>query len=202
MATWCACTVLHEVGAGADEPLVRRAVGYLLDTYDAAGRRWWIVPPETEDSPRAPWWTYADIGRTFGDVRAQPDGGLAGALWEYRELVSPALLAELTETVLTRLEGWADGARPGPGDLTAAELFVQARNLPDAARLRALAAMRRAAASSSRTGPRRGRSICCSRWTWRIRRTRRCRRRWIRVVDRGEPGLRGGASSSRTGPGR
>ncbi|WP_191844153.1 hypothetical protein [Catellatospora chokoriensis] len=147
VATWCACTVLHEVGAGAEEPLVRRAVGYLLDTYDAAGRRWWIVPPETEDAPRAPWWTYADIGRTFGDCVLNPTAGLAGALWEYRDLVPAALLAELTETVLTRLEGWAGGAGGlDRGDLTAAELFVQARNLPDAARLRALAAMRRAAA--------------------------------------------------------
>ncbi|WP_144128131.1 hypothetical protein [Catellatospora sichuanensis] len=147
VATWCACTVLHEIGASADEPLVRRAVAYLLDTYDSAGRRWWIVPQESEDSPRAPWWTYADIGRTFGDCVLNPTAGLAGALWEYRELVPPALLAELTETVLARLESWADGSGGlDRGDLTAAELFAQARNLPEVARLRAIAAMRSAAA--------------------------------------------------------
>ncbi|GAA1414544.1 hypothetical protein GCM10009662_61150 [Catellatospora coxensis] len=144
VATWCACTVLHEIGAGVDEPLVRLAVGYLVDTYDAAERRWWIVPPETEDSPRAPWWTYADIGRTFDGCLLNPTAGLAGALWEYRELVPPALLADLTEAVLTRLEGGVDGL--SRSDLTAAELFAGARNLPDAARLRALDAMRRAAA--------------------------------------------------------
>lgn len=147
VATWCACTVLHEIGANADEPLVRRAVGYLLDTYDAAGRRWWIVPPETEDAPRAPWWTYADIGGTFGGCVLNPTAGLAGALWEYRDLVPPALLTELTETVVTRLEGWADGPDGlDRGDLTAAELFAQARNLPEEARRRAVGAMRRAAA--------------------------------------------------------
>lgn len=147
VATWCAATVLHEIGAGADEPLVRRAVGYLLDTYDAAERRWWIVAPETEDAPRAPWWTYADIGATFNDCLLNPTAGLAGALWEYRELVPPALLAELTETVLTRLEnGAASASGLDRGELTAAELFLEARNLPEAARLRALAAMRRAAA--------------------------------------------------------
>lgn len=146
VATWCACTVLHEIGARADEPLVRRAVGYLLDTYDAAERRWWIVPAETEESPRAPWWTYADIGGTFGDCVLNPTAGLAGALWEYQELVPPSLLAELTETVLTRLESRADGAGGlTRSDLTAAELFAQARNLPEVARLRAVTAMRRAA---------------------------------------------------------
>jgi hypothetical protein len=146
VATWTACTVLHEVGASADDPLVRRAVGHLVDTYDSAERRWWIVPPEAEDAPHAPWWTYADIGRTFGDCLLNPTAGLAGALSEYPSLVPPALLAELTETVAARLEVWADG--PGDldrGDLTSAELFAQARHLPEQMRRRAVAAMRRAA---------------------------------------------------------
>ncbi|GAA2402736.1 hypothetical protein Cme02nite_56710 [Catellatospora methionotrophica] len=145
VATWCAATVLHEVGAGAGEPLVRRMVGYLLDTYDAAGHRWWIVPPQTEDAPRAPWWAYADIGATFGGCLLNPTAGLAGALWEYQELVPRAMLAALTEAVLGRLEAGAESTLDR-GDLTAAELFVQAGKLPDGARLRAVTALRRAAA--------------------------------------------------------
>lgn len=147
VATWVACTVLHEVGAGGDDPAVRAAVGYLVDTYDPAERRWWIVPPETEDAPRADWWTYADIGRTFNDCRLNPTAGLAGALWEHPELVPPTLLDELAETVTARLESGADASgRLDRGELTAALLFVEARHLPGPIRRRATAALVRAAA--------------------------------------------------------
>lgn len=145
VATWCAFTVLHEIGADTGEPLVRRAVRYLLDSYDPDERRWWIVPPEVEDSPRAGWWAYHDIAGNFGGCLLNPTAGLAGALWEHPEGVPPALLAELTETVLQRLEALADD-RMDRGDLTAAELFAQARHLPAAAQAQAVAALRRAAA--------------------------------------------------------
>ncbi len=145
VATWTACHVLHEIGADSDEPVVRRTVQYLLGSYDPGERRWWIVPPETDASPRAGWWAYQDIAGNFGDCLLNPTAGLAGALWEHPELVPPALLGDLTEAVLARLDGFAD-EQLDRGDLTATELFVQARHLPAAARERALGALRRAAA--------------------------------------------------------
>jgi hypothetical protein len=47
---------LTDVKASADHPVVRSAIAYLLDTFDASSQVWTIVPSEVDDMPHAPWW--------------------------------------------------------------------------------------------------------------------------------------------------
>ena len=44
------------VDADGNHPVVRRAVEYLVDAYESAGRYWPSTPPEVNDTPHAPWW--------------------------------------------------------------------------------------------------------------------------------------------------
>ena len=143
VATWHAFQIFRELGTPGEHPLVRGAVAYLLATFDSRDRVWAIVPPEVEAAPHAPWWTHATIDSSFGGSRINPTAGLAGALHDYPELVPAPFLAELTETVLTRMD-----AAPDPMDMNDFPCFLtlaEARHLPEAARERVRDRLRRAA---------------------------------------------------------
>lgn len=55
IAIWTACTILLEVEADADHPLVRSVVNYLCCSQEPTGI-WTTVLPENNDYPHAPWW--------------------------------------------------------------------------------------------------------------------------------------------------
>ncbi|WP_127939317.1 hypothetical protein [Nonomuraea polychroma] len=87
---------------------------------------------EVEDAPHATWWTYAGIDQTFDSSRINPTADLLGVLHDYAELVPADLPAQLTSTVLERLEAAAD-------DLNAfrcAVMLGAARRLPEQVRAR------------------------------------------------------------------
>jgi len=103
IATSVAFQILREIGATAGEPVVQRAVDYLLQNYDAERRVWPIVPPAVEDAPHAPWWTYANTESNFHDFRLNPRAEILGHLYHYQELVPETLLREVDEAVLAHL---------------------------------------------------------------------------------------------------
>lgn len=106
VATSLAFSVLRELGVDATEPCVRRAVDYLLGSFDGDRKVWEIVPPQVEDAPHAPWWVYAEIGTTFDCCVLNPTAGLLGALYDQPRLVPPDFLADLTEVVVDRVRSW------------------------------------------------------------------------------------------------
>ncbi len=59
LATAVAFTYLRQAGVSASDPLVRRAVSYLLKTVDDAHGAWEPVPAAVDTVPRAPWWGHA-----------------------------------------------------------------------------------------------------------------------------------------------
>ncbi|MBB5873202.1 hypothetical protein F4553_006636 [Allocatelliglobosispora scoriae] len=143
IATWHGFAVLREIGAAADEPMARRAVDYLLATLDRERWVWPIVPAAVEDAPHAPWWTHAGIDEAFDGSRINPTASLLGVLHEHAEQVPAALLAELTERVLARVESAPD-ALP-MNDLPCLLALAAARHLPEPARARVEAKALRAA---------------------------------------------------------
>ncbi len=104
VATALAGAILREVSAPAAEPVVGRAVGYLVGAFDAGRRRWPIVPPDVEAAPHAPWWNYAEIEQTFNGFELNPMAVVVAVLHEYADLVPADFLAGVTTTVLERLD--------------------------------------------------------------------------------------------------
>jgi len=105
------CTVramelLAEVAAPPDCPLVRGGIDYLLGAYDPQAQVWEIVPRAVNDGPHAPWWHYEDAGQAaiWGGYLVNPRAEVIGCLYDYAALVPPALLREVTDSLLGHLE--------------------------------------------------------------------------------------------------
>lgn len=105
IATSTAFYVFREVGATAEESMVRRGVDYLLSTYDAEKQVWPIVPPEVNDAPRAWWWDYENSEEGFGGFLVNPTVAIVGHMYDYQELVPVELLQILSDVAMARLEG-------------------------------------------------------------------------------------------------
>lgn len=103
VATQQGFNILREVGATSAEPLVSKAVTYLLNTLDREELRWEIVPPAVEDAPHAPWWTYGASAGSSDGFRANPRAALVGFLCEYQSLVPATLLTQLINVQIAHL---------------------------------------------------------------------------------------------------
>lgn len=108
IATQQAFNYLRAVDAGYQEELVRQAVDYLLESFDHESGVWPIIPPEVENAPHAPWWSYADSAENFGSFRVNPTAALAGHLHHYKSIVPNDFLAQVTEQLLSFLTGLPD----------------------------------------------------------------------------------------------
>lgn len=104
IGTSTALQVLIELNIGAENPLVKRAMQYLLDTYDPSRKAWPIAPPNTKDAPCAPWW---DDPSGF-DWLSNPRPAIVSYLYVYSDLVPADLRDDLTESVVAYLETLTD----------------------------------------------------------------------------------------------
>lgn len=95
-ATTVALQTLSEIGEGANHPLVRGAMEYLIRTYDKERDGWSIVTREIENAPRAPWWQYGAFDGTWGN----PNAEIAGYLNEYVEAVPQELVQHVTDKAI------------------------------------------------------------------------------------------------------
>jgi catechol 2,3-dioxygenase-like lactoylglutathione lyase family enzyme len=109
IATTMALQVLRELQVDANHEIVRRGIRYLLDTYDPGIQSWLYLPPNAKDAPHAPWWHFDEYPpKRWENCLDNPRPGILGHLYDYRELVPAALLADLTASVLDRLLAQAD----------------------------------------------------------------------------------------------
>jgi hypothetical protein len=60
MATWAAGQILMEIGADANEPMVKSMISYLINTNDIETGMWASVLPKNNDYPHAPWWHWQE----------------------------------------------------------------------------------------------------------------------------------------------
>ena len=103
VATALGLHLLREVKATAGQPIVQRAINYLLDTFDDERQVWPIIPPEVEDAPHAPWWSYADSAQNFRGFLANPRACIVGHLHAYNTLVPAEFLSHITGSVVDHL---------------------------------------------------------------------------------------------------
>lgn len=100
--------ILREVHAPASDPLVQRAIAYLLDTFDEDLKRWAIIPPAANDAPRAWWWDFEESEKNFGRFFINPRAAILGHLHHYAPLVPTTFLQELTDEVVEYMETLPD----------------------------------------------------------------------------------------------
>jgi len=103
IATQQGLMLLREVGAPSSEPLVQRAVAFLLATLDQVSLRWEIVPPAVEEAPHAPWWRYGESAGSEDGFQSNPRAALIGFLCEHQSLVPAPLLHQLLAAQLAHL---------------------------------------------------------------------------------------------------
>jgi len=109
LATTVGLQVLREVDAPLDHRLVRGAIRYLLDTYEAEIETWPIIPSNANSAPHAPWWLYDEnLAERWRGFLANPRAEIVGYLWDYAALVPDDLRERLTAAVLSHLRDRPD----------------------------------------------------------------------------------------------
>lgn len=101
LATTVALQKLASVNAGGDHPMVKRAMFYLMHTYEAGSVVWPIIPQQAESAPHAPWWRYdPDLSNYLLNPRAE----IAGYMFRCGNVVPEQLRDGVTGSVLKHLE--------------------------------------------------------------------------------------------------
>lgn len=143
IATSIGFQMLRRVGAGPDEPMVRRGLAWLAEH----GRDgvWPIIDPSVDEAPHAFWWNWSeDLAQSWNGFRFNPTAELLGYLYDYRALVPEALVARVEGRLLDHLD-------PMPVltayDLKAAARLAETRDLPEALKGRLIAVLRASAAA-------------------------------------------------------
>jgi hypothetical protein len=131
LATTVGLQVLREFDAPADHPLVRGALHYLLQTYNPAAEAWSIIPPNTDDAPHAPWWTYGeDVAASWNNFLVNPRVEIIGYLLDYAPSGLPAWVRRrLVDAVGTYLDEHPD--KIGMFDLLCYDRLIKTRTLPE-----------------------------------------------------------------------
>jgi hypothetical protein len=106
LCTGIALSILRDIGANSELPMVQRAVRYLQATWDSESWTWDGVPADANDHPHAPWWHDEDgsLARTFDDFLVIPRAQLVAHLNHYANLVSGDWLAALTQATVRDIE--------------------------------------------------------------------------------------------------
>jgi hypothetical protein len=106
LCTGIALTILRELGATSDQPMVQRAVLYLHRTWDVDSWTWRVVPADANEAPHAPWWHDEDgsLARTFDGFLVIPRAQLVAHLNHYANLVPGDWLAAVTEATVRDIE--------------------------------------------------------------------------------------------------
>jgi hypothetical protein len=103
LATSLAFQLFLEYDAPVSMPMVKQALGYLMDTLDRNEWHWRIIPENTSDAPHAPWWTQAGKEEAFSAFSLNPTAELLGACLHYRDDVDQSVLVSLTSQVIAHL---------------------------------------------------------------------------------------------------
>jgi len=131
LATTVGLQVLREFDASADHPLVRGALHYLLQTYNPAAEVWSITPPNTDDAPHAPWWTYGeDVVKMWDGYLVNSRVEIVGYLVDYAPPELPAwVLNRLVDAVVAYPDEHPD--KFGMFDLLCYDRLIKTRTLPE-----------------------------------------------------------------------
>ncbi len=162
LATGIGLRTLQALNCPAGHPLVKRAVQFLLDTFDPAACVWRVLPPGANEFPHAPWWhdDGASLARTFDGFRGIPRAELVGLLHHYAALVPAPWLDEVTGSTVAYLETVQELGGGGGSDLVYAISLAETETLPEQARSRLAARIRTAAPLAVSRDPQQWSSYC------------------------------------------
>ncbi|CAG35337.1 prenyltransferase/squalene oxidase repeat-containing protein [Desulfotalea psychrophila] len=128
LCTSVALEILADLNIGCDEPMLKGAISFLMNTYDEERHVWRIIPQTAESSPHAPWWNRTGLEKTFGNFLTNPRARICGYLFHYRQLTPEKFRTELLARVLEHMEGEEDKI---PGDSLLCYISLsQCDNLP------------------------------------------------------------------------
>lgn len=102
LATTVGLQIIRKLGVDSNEPIVQRAINYLLDTFDQERGYWQAVSKAVNDVPHAPWWTFDE--KSAPETPANPTAEIVGYLHAYASLVPNDFLKAVTEPVIHYLE--------------------------------------------------------------------------------------------------
>lgn len=134
LATTVGLQVLRDAGAWADHPLVRGAMRYLMQRFDPAAGVWPITPPNVDDAPHAPWWTYGEnVAESWNHFLVNPRVEIIGYLHDY---MPPGLPAWVRDTLTRDTVAYIDEApdKIQMFDLLCYNRLIQSRALPEPTR--------------------------------------------------------------------
>jgi len=133
LATGIGLRLLKELGCPAGHPMVRRAVEFLLATFDASSKVWRVVPTQTNEFSHAPWWhdDGASLVRTFDGFRIIPRAEIVGLLYHYATLVPTEWLDDVTESTVAHIETVEELGSGGGSDIIYALSLAETEELPE-----------------------------------------------------------------------
>jgi hypothetical protein len=153
LATTVALQIARTVGAPATHPLVRRAVAFLVDAYDADHGYWPIIPADVDDAAHAPWWqSGASAPEHAARYVFNPGAEVVGYLWAYAPQTPLDTRRRLLEHVLTALEAHSE-INIEMHELLCLLRLLETPEIPADAQTRMLALLRPVVARSVVTEP-------------------------------------------------
>lgn len=128
IATVTAFDIYRRIRADEDTPGLPAALAYLVEAYDVERERWPIVPPQIEDAPHAPWWSYADSAENFRGFWANPRASVVAYLQQFNR-IAPSPFGEIArQAVVDDLMRYPQ--RMEMHDLLAFIELMETENLP------------------------------------------------------------------------
>jgi hypothetical protein len=107
LATTVGLQHLSRLGADADNPLVRKAIQYLSNTFNPEITGWESIPREVDDFPRAIWWNYQEPTKDL-QAWSNPNPEIIGYLNEFKGMADDEFVATLTQYALDCLYALPD----------------------------------------------------------------------------------------------
>jgi hypothetical protein len=133
--------LLRQLGAPADHPMVRAAIGWLGATFDWDRGVWPIITPDVGLTPHAFWWDWdEDLAARWNGFRFNPSAELLGDLYAYRSVAPAAVIARAEAALLEALS--AADRLDGAYDIKALMRLLETDETPSAVRAPAEALMR------------------------------------------------------------
>jgi hypothetical protein len=132
LATGIGVQLLRDLECQPDHPMVSKAVGYLMRTFDEKARIWPATASNANDHPHAPWWhdENGSLGRVFDGFRIIPRALITGLLQHYSTLVPAGWLDGITEETVRYIETVDILGEGGGSDLEYAINLAESENLP------------------------------------------------------------------------
>ena len=130
IVTTGAFQIFKEIGVNVDHTIVQKGIEYFLNTYDENEKVWDIIPPEVENAPHAPWWTYEGNRECFGRYLINPRVEIVGYLHDFGgDLVPTDWLESLTSEVIQYLLSYQDDLEMH--DLLCCSRLGETENIPE-----------------------------------------------------------------------